>query len=199
MLAEILHALFKAGLPVALASYALVWWALRHGYLGPVSSLKELEKGFSRLSREKKAARRRQKKSARSSAVTLMQSGEKPPAKDRLNPVHNKWLAFGGGFYGVVGLLTYGVVELGELRDFFLAFGDLPAFFAQLGFGTLVSIFIGAARNFVVAIAWPAFWLSDIHSDYIWVWFVVAYAGYWAGARLAMRRFTAAHTGEREG
>jgi hypothetical protein len=43
-----------------------------------------------------------------------------------------------------------------------------------------------------VAIAWPGYWLSSIDSQYVWLWFVAAYAGYWAGARLALRRFAAA-------
>jgi hypothetical protein len=109
-----------------------------------------------------------------------------------MTPLHGKWLAFGGGFYGVVGLLTYGVVELGELRDFFLGFESLGALIAQFGFDMLVGIFVNAAKNFVIAIAWPVYWLSDIRSNHVWIWFVVAYAAYWAGARLALRRFAGA-------
>jgi hypothetical protein len=93
-----------------------------------------------------------------------------------MSPVHAKWLKFGGGFYGVVGLLTYAVVELKELRDFFLGFESLSALLAQFGFNMLIGLFIEAVKNFVVAIAWPVYWLSDIRSNHVWAWFVVAYA-----------------------
>jgi hypothetical protein len=31
--------------------------------------------------------------------------------------------------------------------------------------------------------------MAEIRSDHIWLWFVLAWLGYWAGARLALRRF----------
>lgn len=197
MLLEILRAVFKAGIPVALASYALVWWTLRHGYLGSVNSLKEVERGFSRLSKEKKSKARDYKKALKAAKGVAGTGVEKPPGTPRLNPVHEKWLKFGGGFYGVVGLLTYAVVELRELRDFFLGFGNLPAFFEHLGFDMLIGIIVGAVKNFVAAIAWPAYWLSGIQSNYVWIWFIVAYAAYWAGARLALHRFASGAEGQR--
>ena len=43
-------------------------------------------------------------------------------------------------------------------------------------------------KKILQAIAWPIYWLSDIRSDYIWTWFVAAYAGYWAGTRFALHQ-----------
>jgi hypothetical protein len=80
-------------------------------------------------------------------------------------------------------------VELGDLRDFLLGFESVWALISRFGLDMLVELLVNALRNFVVAIAWPAYWLSDIHSDYIWLWFAVAYAAYWGGARLALQRF----------
>lgn len=197
MVPELFRALLIAGVPVALASYLLVWWALRQRYIGPVSTLREAELGIKRLSKEMSAAKKRRKKNKPDKRRKAADSAPGPadgsssdlalqgPAT---NPFHGKWLAFGGGFYGVVGLLTYGVVELGELRDFFLGFESFSALFAHLGLDMLISLVIGAVKNFVVAIAWPVYWLSGIRSDYIWIWFVVAYAAYWAGARFAVYR-----------
>jgi len=191
MVLEILRAMAFAGLPVGLATYALVWWSLRQGYIDPAVSVREVEQRFKRMSKERSAARKNRKR--RKSAADAAGPAN-PPAlaafgQRTVNPVHAKWLKFGGGFYGVVGLLTYAVVELKELRDFFLGFESLSALLAQFGFDMLIGLFIEAVRNFVVAIAWPVYWLSDIRSNYIWVWFVVAYAAYWAGAKLALRRF----------
>ena len=202
MLLELFRATLIAGLPVAAASYGLVWWSLRQGYIGSVSSLKELEQGFKRQSKERSAAKKDRKRSrkagekteARSLGLALasVRQQARQPGPSVLNTFHGKWLAFGGGFYGVVGVLTYAVVELRELRDFFLGFESLYALFADFGINMLVGILVNAVTNFVVAIAWPAYWLSDIRSDHIWIWFIVAYAAYWAGAKFALQRFAAA-------
>ena len=191
MLLEILRAIAVAGLPVGLATYALVWWSLRQGYIDPATSVREVEQRFKRISKERSAARKNRKR--RMSNPDGAHSPNRPAfaavGQPGMNPVHAKWLKFGGGFYGVVGLLTYAVVELKELRDFFLGFESLSALFAQFGFNMLIGLFIEAVKNFVVAIAWPVYWLSDIRSNYIWAWFVVAYVAYWAGAKLALHRF----------
>jgi hypothetical protein len=164
MLETIIIAAFKAGLPVALTSYALTWWALRNDYLDAVVDIDELEKQIKQQSKDKKKNRQ------------------------KADPVHNKWLAFGGGFYGVVALLTYAVIELGEIRDFFLQFESISAFLSGISFDMLISLVIDAFMNFILAIAWPWYWLGDIAGQHIWVWFAVAYGGYWAGTRLALRR-----------
>jgi hypothetical protein len=204
MLLELFRAMLMAGLPVAAASYGLVWWSLRQGYIGSFKSLKEMEQGFKRRSKENSAAKRGQKKSRKSgikgeaSSLSLrlasVRRQAQQPGPSVLNTFHGKWLAFGGGFYGVVGLLTYGVVELRELRDFFLGFESFYELFANFGINMLVGILVDAVTNFVAAIAWPAYWLSGIRSDHIWIWFIIAYAAYWAGAKLALQRFAAART-----
>lgn len=163
MIETIFVAAFKAGLPVAVASYGLTWWALRNDYLGSVVDIAELEKQVKQQRKDKKN-------------------------RKKADPVHNKWLAFGGGFYGVVALLTYVVIELGEIRDFFLQFESIAAFFSSVAFDMLIRLIIGAFMNFIFAIAWPWYWMGDIAGSHIWVWFAMAYGGYWAGTRLALRR-----------
>ena len=51
-----------------------------------------------------------------------------------------------------------------------------------------IGFFVDSIKNFIVAIAWPVYWMSDIHSDYIWIWFVVAYMSYWGGSRYALHQ-----------
>lgn len=202
MLLELLRAMLIAGLPVGAASYGLVWWSLRQGHIGSVSSLKEMEQGFKRRSKEKSAAKKEQKRNKKAGRKTQARSlslklasarlQAREPGPSVLNAFHGKWLAFGGGFYGVVGVLTYAVVELRDLRDFFLGFESLYDLFADFGINMLVGILVEAVTNFVAAIAWPAYWLSDIRSDHVWIWFIVAYAAYWAGAKIALQRYAAA-------
>ena len=164
MISEIFIALFKAGLPVGVAAYLLVWWALRNGYLSGVETVKEIEKEVKRLKKDK----------------------ESKPEGDM---VHRKWLAMGGGFYGVVAVLTWTFIELGEIVDFITSFDSIDALIASLSVGTLINMIIEAIKNSFLAIAWPVYWLTDIRSDYVWIWFIAAYAGYWAGSTLAARQF----------
>lgn len=167
-LARMIEALFtaalKAGIPVGLASYGLIWWALKNKHLESVVNMKELEQEVKRQTKDKEV-------------------------KKKAGRVHKKWLAFGGGFYGVVGLLTYLVVELGEIRDFFLQFEGISAFISGISINMVVGLIIDAVMNFVIAIAWPAYWLSEIRGGHAWVWFAVAYGGYWAGTRMALRQW----------
>jgi hypothetical protein len=169
MIQEFFIALFKAGLPVALASYLLVWWALRNGYLGDVETVKDIEKEVKRLAKDEEGSK----------------NGD---------PVHRKWLAMGGGFYGVVALITLILIELGEVLDFIADFDGIDALIDSLGVGFLIELIIETIRNSVIAIAWPAYWLTDIPGNYIWIWFIVAYGGYWLGSHLATRQFKVRET-----
>ena len=49
MVREFIIAVLKAGFPVGLATYALVWWALKNDYLGSVANLKDVEQEVKRL------------------------------------------------------------------------------------------------------------------------------------------------------
>jgi len=93
LITETIRALLFMGLPVAALSFGLAWWALRHGIL-------EARDDFDTLAREIEDFGRRKKED-----------------RGKLNPVHEKWFRFGGGFYGVVALYTYALVEWGEVLD----------------------------------------------------------------------------------
>jgi uncharacterized membrane protein YqjE len=192
MVRELFRALFMAGIPVAVTSYLLIWWALKNQYLQGAANLKDLElhfKGVSKARSRKKKEEKRQRKEG--GGAVEAEPGQQEEHK--MNPVHNKWLSFGGGFYGVVGLLTYAVVELGEIRDFITQFDGLSSLISDITLDLFIGFFINSITNFVVAIAWPVYWLSDIRSDYIWMWFIAAYAGYWAGTRFALHRANNLH------
>lgn len=168
MFAEFFSAVFKAGLPVGLAAYGLVWWALRNGYITERGSLKAVEAEVKRLAKEK----------------------DQSPPGDML---HNKWLAMGGGFYGVVAVLTWVLIELREVYDLIAGFESFSVFLGHLSVGMLIELLVGALLNSFMALAWPMYWISDIQSSYIWIWFIVAYAGYWAGSNLALKIGQRAH------
>lgn len=188
--------IIKSFFPIAITSFVLVWWALRRDYLGGASSLGEYEQWKKAENQSRKAEKKRHKaekkrdKAAKRSGLSkdpFVTADVKPnaevsqPDKRKFDPLHSKWMEFGGGFYGVVALFTYGLVELGEIRDFLLNFSDI---FSGGLISLIVQFFIESIKNFIIAIAWPAYWLRKIHGDQ-WLWIVSAYAGYWLGTRAA--------------
>ena len=105
------------------------------------------------------------------------------PAPRKFDPLHNKWMAFGGGFYGVVALFTYLVIETIEVRDFLV---KLPNVFEHGLINLLLTLFIESLKNFITAIIWPAYWLRRLAGE-PWLWLIGAYAGYWLGTHAAFR------------
>lgn len=177
--------LLKSSIPIAATSFGLVWWALRQDYLGGANSLDEYEQWKKAENQNRKAEKKRRKQAKRNPEAAA--DGLDPvaedlqPVKRKFDPLHSKWMEFGGGFYGVVAFFTYALIELAEIRDFLL---NLSGMFRGGLISILVNFFIESIKNFITAIAWPAYWLSRIHSEQ-WLWVIGAYGGYWLGARAA--------------
>lgn len=95
--------------------------------------------------------------------------------------LYDKWVWFGSGFYGLAGIWTLIIIELGELIGFL---GNLSTF---SGFGDtsiisfVVDFFIDQLGNLLQAFLWWGYWPADS----ILVWLGVAYLGYWVGVELA--------------
>lgn len=169
MVWEIIEALFKVALPVGIFSYLLVTWSIKTGRVsgkGDRSSLRTELKAM-RKSRKAKSAKTK-------------------------NPFHNKWLKFGGGFYGAVGLYTFLIIEIREIIDFINGYESVEATMATLGnsslISTVVSFFVNSLINFIKAIAWPGFWAGELGSANILLWLGIAYGGYWLGMNIARKK-----------
>lgn len=101
------------------------------------------------------------------------------------NLLMSKWISFGGGFYGVMAVLTYLWVELIEVVEFLTSEGSIAATLADLNVGDLINLFINSIMNFIVAITWPVYWMNKVEGQSIWLWFLVLYAGYVTGQFIA--------------
>lgn len=167
LLVEVFRALLMAGLPIALFTLALVRWALRHGHFQESSDSKALGREMSAMKKARKN----------------VESKDLP----RQHPLLRKWTKFGGGFYGVVAFFTYIVIEVTDIATTIINLGGFMGFLQQLGINLLVNVLIEALTNFIAAMAWPIYWMSNIDTSVAWLWFVVAYGGYWQGLRLAQR------------
>jgi hypothetical protein len=164
---DLLNVLLKLALPVGGLSFLMVWWALRGGVLSSQESVRALSKEIDALSKARKKDRKEKKK----------------PAK--VNPVHDKWLKFGGGFYGIVALYTYGLIEFREIRETIAGLGGIREFIGSLSINLLINMIIEGLMNFIAAISWPLYWMSEFGSGQIWIWMVIAYGAYWLGIRAA--------------
>lgn len=167
MMGEIIEALFAAALPVGILSFLLITWSLKSGRLTGANN-----------------------RALRDQLKAMKKSRKAKEAKTK-NPVHNKWLKFGGGFYGTVALYTFLIIEIREVIRFAQGYEGVEAAMAKLGnasfFDLAVNFFVNSLMNFIWAVAWPGFWAPKLHGAYVMVWFVIAYAGYWLGLNLARR------------
>jgi hypothetical protein len=158
-----LAAIFKLALPVAILTFVMVSWALKKGHVKENLTVKAMQKEMKARSKDK--------------------SKDKP----KHDLFHRQWVKFGGGFYGIVALYTYILVEWQELRGFIASFGGLLAFIDQLSINTVIQIFVEGLKNFITAISWPVYWIEEFDSNHIWIWGGLAYGGYWLGAKAAQR------------
>jgi len=164
-LIEVFWASLMVGLPLAAFTLAIVWWALKRGFFQEISDTRALGREMKGMSKSLKKSRKE--------------------GSDTTHPLQRKWARFGGGFYGIVAFFTYIVVEVIEITTMIRNFGGLLDFFRQLDFSVVIQIFIEAITNFVTAMIWPVYWMERIDTDQTWIWFVVAYGGYWLGLKLA--------------
>lgn len=151
--------MFQSLLTVGALSFVLFYWVMRREDIDETEDLKGLEKQLKKLSKEP------------------TENGKK------LNPIHSKWMSLGGGFYGVMGMLTYIRVEWLEIKDFIHRFDGFRGLIDNLSPALIIDFFMESLKNFITAISWPAYWLNRVNDP--WVWVVAAYVGYLMGQYLA--------------
>ncbi len=182
-LSDLFRAVTMALLPMFILSFALVWWALHRGRLQG-ASVSELQRSIEALGK----SRKKKKKQAGDSGDGEDEASGLADAVDpeKLDPVLGKWFAFGGGFYGLVALYTWLLIEWDDVANFLGGLGDIVM---RFDIGSLISLAINllieSIMNFVAAIAWPAYWLGEANNP--WLWIALAYAGYWLGIETARR------------
>ena len=171
---EVFWALLMVGLPMALFTLVLVFWALQRGHFRESVDTRA-------LGREMKAMSRNNKKNKKKSKNNTKEIEPDSPQ----HPVQKKWAKFGGGFYGIVAFFTYIIVEITEITTMIINFGGFLDFLKQLNFNVIINIFVEAVTNFITAMIWPVYWMERIDMNQTWIWFLIAYAGYWLGLKLA--------------
>ncbi len=160
-LSDAFTALYSAGLPVAIFSFLMMFWALKRGYLS-----EEL------LDQDKHAPEK-----------------DAPPA----NIVHKKWFMFGGGFYGLIALLTYAVIEGQEIYGFVMQYPSLAAMLDQVSIGAIIKLLVDSLMNLIAAATWFLYWPKQFAMAHPLVWLAVAYASYRTGVYAARWYYSGYH------
>ncbi|MBE9548330.1 MAG: hypothetical protein IMF09_02900 [Proteobacteria bacterium] len=172
LLTEVFRAALTVGLPICVFTLAMVWWALHRGHFQETGDFKGLELEIKSMSKNGK------KNSSKAKVPVSIKSSD---------IIHDKWIKFGGGFYGIAALFTWLVIEVTDIVEMIMNFGGFFKFLQNLNIGLIVHILIEGLTNFIAAIIWPVYWLKRIDTTQTWLWFIAAYAGYWLGVKFAMQ------------
>ncbi len=164
-LIEVFWALLMVTVPITAFTLMLVSWSFRKGFFQETLDTKALE-------REMKAMSRKGKKNKTEESTVQ-------------HPLQKKWAKFGGGFYGIVAFFTYIVIEVTDVITMIVNFGGFFDFLRQLDFNVIINLLVEAVTNFITAMIWPMYWMKRIDTNEVWIWFGMAYAGYWLGLKLA--------------
>ncbi|HET6632312.1 MAG TPA: hypothetical protein VFG73_06340 [Rhodanobacteraceae bacterium] len=165
---NLLRAIVELGLPVAGLSWLL----------------------FYRLYHRGELAREADRKSIRASLKQLRKDAKNGDGSSD-HALHQKWMKFGGGFYGVAALWTLIVIEVSGVAGTIAHPSSIAAMFEGGVVKFLVDWVIGQATTFVQAIMWFNWWAGETQGAV--VWFLVAMAGYVAGLEVARHETALGH------
>ncbi|TPH12096.1 hypothetical protein [Litorilituus lipolyticus] len=164
MLIDMIKAVLFVGLPVGVFSYVMMYYAYKNGYLTTDIAI---EDAFKKHNQEYVSLSRKNKK--------------------ELRYFHSKWISFGGGFYGLVALLTFIIIELLQFTNFWLGVTGWHDVAALFTLDSLINMFIDAIKNMVAAAVWFTYWPDVFDTPNFIAWILVAYAGYRLGANFAKK------------
>jgi hypothetical protein len=163
---DLVKATFYAGLPVQIFTFLMVYYAYNKGYLTSDVNIRDAFK-------DKKNPAKKLSKANKKSLLFL----------------HSKWMTFGGGFYGLVALLTFIYIELDQTVQFLIHVTGWQSFLNLLTFDAILGMVIEAFVNMLKALLWFTYWPNVFDMENVAIWFVASYMGYRFGANLAQRYF----------
>lgn len=157
---DLLEALVKLGLPMAVLSWLIFSWLYSSGEIDRDADRKAL-----------------------GVRLKAMKKGFKAQTNDGVGMIYNKWRLFGSGFYGLAALWTFLVVEVLDLLRFLMSFPGPGELFQDGVISFFVALFLNQMGNGLTALLWFNWWPANS----VLVWVIVAYGGYWLGLEVARR------------
>jgi len=164
MIEDIVKAIFYAGFPIGIFSFLMVFYAYKKGYLSPEMTIKTAFK-------DKHNDDRQLSKKNKKSLVFF----------------HSKWITFGGGFYGLIALVTFIYIELKQIFEFLINATGLQSFLDLFSISAFIGMFIDSIMNMIKAAIWFTYWPRVFEMSNFFIWVLIAYLGYRVGANLAQK------------
>jgi len=159
---EVIKAFVISGIPVGVFSFLMFYFAYKKSYL---STDIEIKHAFKNKNDAHSTLSKKHKKS--------------------LLFLHSKWATFGGGFYGLIALITFVVIELTQIINFWLGVRSLNDIFDLFSISALIGMFVDSILNMVKSVLWFTYWPSQLSADNFILWILVAYVSYRIGAKYA--------------
>lgn len=110
------------------------------------------------------------------------------------NFIFDKWFQFGGGYYGVMCMITFLHLELGELIELGTQLYNATGLgsLIQLLIQSAIQLFLESILNLINAFLWWNHWANilPIPAGRGFTWLICSYVGYSVGQFLAVKLFT---------
>ena len=164
LISEAFEALLIAGLPVFLFSFFMVYFSYHKGYLSSDVSIRNAFKS----------------KDNPSSQLSKKN-------KKNLLFFHSKWVTFGGGFYGLIAVLTFLIIEILQIFNFWINVSSWKDVTDLFSISALVSMFVDSIINMITAAIWFTYWPDKLQSSHFILWVLIAYFCYRMGAQYAKK------------
>lgn len=105
--------------------------------------------------------------------------------KSTNNLLHKKWVNFGGGFYGLMALITFTVIEVRQVFNFLINFPGMDYLVDMLSINGFTSLVLDFVQNMIDAFLWFNYWPDYIDIGNGWIWLGLTYSGYYFGRQFA--------------
>ena len=156
---NIIEAIISLGLPVSIMSWWVHSWMYRNNLLDKQASHKETDQAVKEI--------------RKASNETGVQTGDYWT---------NKWLRFGGGFYGLTALWTFIVIEVQEIWWLITHIPTVIDLLSNGIFHLAIAFIKNQAMTFAQAFSWVVNWGG---SGFNLIFFFSAYIGFYLGMKLA--------------
>lgn len=164
MVFELIKAIVLAGLPIAAFSYYLIMLTRKKTLLKS-TNVRQLQKELKTLEHSKEPEQ------------TFWESA-----------LQRKFLTFGGGFYGIVTLITYLHIELYQIAGFIGGIFEGKSIFSDGIVSLIIAFFIDLVKNLITAFIWPTYWFEYLPIGIFWIWLIVAILAHSMATKYALAK-----------
>ncbi|GAA6205085.1 hypothetical protein [Thalassotalea sp. SU-HH00458] len=159
LIQDAFFAVIFTGLPVYAFSFLMVFFSYQKGYLSTNVAFKNAfdknDENPSQLSKKN---------------------------KKNLPFFHSKWVTFGGGFYGLIAMLTFLIIEILQIVNFWLGVSRWKDVTDLFSIGALIAMFVDSLKNMITAAIWFTYWPNKLPASHFILWILICYGCYRAGA-----------------